>query len=385
MAGYLINLGSEDSLEHCITNGIYSTIIKQPRNNRWARPHESTFADYVTMNEGDNIYFFIKRKIYGIGDLVGIGDKKQCKFENYPGASTPIKQDYARIKNKLLHDTGKDSINQRWCCTFRPSPFFFRKGIDMDELLQSRPSAFKMLRVFWNVSFIKFGDEENQAIKDAIIKTNAEVLTAPKVKANTIFQSSWKDTHREITKRIEKDDYNLKAGAILKNCTVSGEVRHEMAIEAALLSFLANKDSKTTAVFGEWDYLSHQVIASPFKPIEYMDRMDIFGYSRVGGFKNTIRYYLIIEIKKGEVKTEDVDQLMKYVDWVRTEYCSNDYSMIKAFLVGLTFDGKIREYVINCAKRYFTVGSRPAESREWNDLVLVRYSISKGEINILKI
>lgn len=40
MAGYLINLGSEDSLEHCITNGIYSTIIKQPRNNRWARPHE---------------------------------------------------------------------------------------------------------------------------------------------------------------------------------------------------------------------------------------------------------------------------------------------------------------------------------------------------------
>ena len=34
---------------------------------------EGTLADYMSMKPGDNIYFFCKRRYYGIGELISIG------------------------------------------------------------------------------------------------------------------------------------------------------------------------------------------------------------------------------------------------------------------------------------------------------------------------
>ena len=48
-----------------------------------------------------------------------------------------------------------------------------------------------------------------------------------------------------------------------------------MALEATLCDVLTRHDD---TVFGHWDYISRQVVASPFKPVDYMDRIDIFGY-----------------------------------------------------------------------------------------------------------
>src|SRR5699024_11229780 len=107
----------------------------------------------------------------------------------------------------------------------------------------------------------------------------------------------------------------------------NGSLRHEMAIELGILDLITNNNS----VFGKWDYLSHQVIASPFKPIDYMDKMDIYGYRYIHNF-DTISKYLIIEIKKDTANTNDLNQLMKYVDWVNQEESFGDYNMIEAFL-----------------------------------------------------
>jgi RecB family endonuclease NucS len=97
-----------------------------------------------------------------------------------------------------------------------------------------------------------------------------------------------------------------------------------MAIEAALMEILSNeKDS----IFGSWDYISHQVVASPFKPIDYMDKMDMFGFRYIKGFE-TISKYLTIEIKKDAAKKDVIDQVMKYVDWINEEYAYGDYGMI---------------------------------------------------------
>ena len=79
-------------------------------------------------------------------------------------------------------------------------------------------------------------------------------------------------------------------------------------------------------------------MASPFKPIDYMDKMDLFGYSYLPQFKPTKSHFLAGEVKKDAAKLEHVDQLMKYVDWVKDEYCFGDYSMINAFLVAYDFD-----------------------------------------------
>ncbi len=193
MAGYIFNLDSQDSLRLYAQSGVYSTKLSEPKGY-WGTHHEATFTDYVTMTAGDNIYFFIDRNIYGIGELVNInGD---CKFCNFPDASTPKVFSYDNTKPSLLWDEGSFSINQRWLCIFRPAPYFFQTGVDMDDVLSSNPPAFRMLRAFWKVSFIKFDDEENQAFRDVILKQNQNILVA----GGAVEAFSIRTLHQEVSR-----------------------------------------------------------------------------------------------------------------------------------------------------------------------------------------
>lgn len=59
MAGYIMTLDSLESLKQCIKTGTYSTNLSEP-NGSWRLHHEGTFADFLSMQPEDNIYFFIK-------------------------------------------------------------------------------------------------------------------------------------------------------------------------------------------------------------------------------------------------------------------------------------------------------------------------------------
>lgn len=373
MAGYLINLSDMESLEKCISDGVYSTILSSPKGY-WNTPHEATCCDYATMRSGDNIYFFHERKVYGIGELVSL--KGDSKFLNYPGANSPHAVKYADIKPELLMDVGKGSSNRRWLCVFKPNPMFFLQGIDMDDLLASNPDAFKMLRAFWKVSFIKMGDVENQAFKEALIKLNEGALASGK---NDCFKSDYLKVHAAMTGGITAG-HRFSPKEILANAADGIHFKHEMALELGLLYQLSNPIAypSTDNVFGHWDYLSHQVIASPFKPIDYMDKMDVFGYSYVKDYPSIKSKYLVVELKKGECEVEDVDQLLKYVDWIKEEYAFDDYSMIRAFLVGSDISKAAKMHAKSNANRKFTIGHRPAKSCLWDDLTLVHYSYNSA-------
>lgn len=379
MAGFLFSLDSEESLIDSINKGIYSTRLSAP-NNVWRIHHEGTFADYCSMREGDNVYFFIDRKIYGIGTLTNInGD---CKFLNYPNANLPTVQNYDEIQNQLLLDIGIDSINMRFICTFIPYPVFFRNGIDMDEILSSSPNSFKILRAFWKLSFIKFSDDENQAFKNILLRRNIDAIDNPN--NNNTFDTNFQEFHNLINERTTNNSlYSLSIAPFLNTIvTENGSLRHEMAVEAAIIYQLTINYESTVNVFGNWDYLTHQVIASPFKPIDYIDKMDVFGYKYIQNQKPTISNYLVIEIKKGSVNSQDVLQLMKYVDWVKNEYAFGDYGMIKAFIVGYEFTEDALAEFENIVERKFIYGVRPSVSAMWNDVKLVSYSYN-AQTNLL--
>ena len=65
MAGYLFTFSKEEEATECMKRGAYSTLM----NPKWSSATEATLGDYVTMRPGDNVYFFSKRKIYGIGKI----------------------------------------------------------------------------------------------------------------------------------------------------------------------------------------------------------------------------------------------------------------------------------------------------------------------------
>ena len=209
MAGYIFNLDRIESLEYCIENGVYSTLLAIPKSN-WNNPAKATFADYISMKEGDNIYFFIKRNIYGIGNLknIHIDDKFiDCKFKNYPDSFLPTKHTEESIRDykilPILKDKLKDkkyeTCTQRWLCTFEPYPNFFKCGVDMDDALSSNPHSFKMLRAFEKLSFVKIDDQENKALKDIILKRNEAYINCDDY--NKVYKFN-DGLHKEISNNI---------------------------------------------------------------------------------------------------------------------------------------------------------------------------------------
>lgn len=374
MAGYIFTLDNIDSLADCVHQGVYSTRLSPPKGKFWGSHHEGTFADYATMRAGDTVFFFHDRLIYGVGRLVQI--EGGAAFNNFPGASTPSTFKYSSLKSHLLHDEGTESPNFRWVCFFEPSPYFFKRGIDMDAALASSPSKFRMLRAFWKRSFIKLDDEENQALIDALLKANEDVIKAP-VKAEATIPSAFARKHVQAAKTIRSAPtvYSLSPAELISSAITNGALNHEMALEAGLLWYLANTPDSFASIFGgPWDYLSHQVPASPFKPIDYMDKMDVFGYSYIPGHRPTRSRYLVVELKKDVALPEDIDQTMKYVDWVTNEYAHGDYSMIQAFLVASSFSPEAIAHMSQSARRIFTVGARPPKSDTWASFRMVQYS-----------
>lgn len=376
MAGYIFSLDNEKSLEESINKGVFSINMKIPKNNIWRQHHEGTFGDFMTMKEGDNVYFFHNRKIYGIGRLVNINN--ECKYLNFPNADKPFTYTFSSLKNKMIIRDSKENISNRVVCSFEGSPYFFKTGVDMDEVLASNPGKFKMLRAFWRVSFIKIDDDENKALFDIILKNNEENLLV-----NKNFFTEKRSLHKRI-KEIANNDYKVNSDNILSLCSdANGSVKHEMALEVGILDYISNNKIK---IFGNWDYLSRQVIASPFKPIDYMDKMDIFGYKYIPSFQ-TISKYLVIEIKKNAATIDDLNQIMKYVDWINQEYSFGDYNMIEAFLVAFDFPEEVVKQINKIANRNFIKSRRPPLSNQWSNLKLIsyRYDLQKKKLLFEKV
>lgn len=367
MAGYIFNLtkgkNEEETLRNIgniIFNGVYSTIMNIPEK-QWKTAHEGTFGDYITMQAGDNVYFFTDRKIYGIGKLINI--KGDCKFLNFPNADKPDSYISDKFHDGIILNALDTRLQNRMLCVFQGAPFFFKHGVDMDDVLSSNPEKFKMLRAFERLSFIKIDDEENQALIDVILKNNEQNLSTK----SHIFETNG-EMHRRIESLIDQK-YEVNADKILSLCADNTLIKHEMALEAGILDSIINQKTNT---FGHWDFLTHQITASPFKPIIYMDKMDVFGYRYIPGF-NTISKYLVIEVKKGKVGSEAINQVMKYVDWINQEYSHNDYHMIEAFIVAYDYSDDVLEYKEHHAKRNFVKGGRNATSQLWDNLTLIKY------------
>lgn len=64
MAGFIFSLSSETNLSEIICSGMYSSLCPKNSNSISTKITTiSTFTDFMSMKENDNVYFFQKRKI----------------------------------------------------------------------------------------------------------------------------------------------------------------------------------------------------------------------------------------------------------------------------------------------------------------------------------
>jgi hypothetical protein len=370
MSGFIFAIGSDEktgdafsAIKKAVLNGYFSTRINVFASNK--NPFEGTLADYCSMKPGDNVYFFYKRKIYGIGELVAING--ECKMENYPGSTDQKRSGlhYEDIKKELLFDAGKkNSFLYPWICFFKPAPSFFSLGIDMDDALTYKPSAFKSLRTFWKKSLIQIDDEENEALKEAILISCSGKQELP-------FSP---ETHLKFKQQLGSACRTIDPTIAAAYSQLQDVVKHEMAIEACVVDDLVR--GKHTELEGAWDFVTHQLNASPFKPIDYMDRIDVFAYKYLPNTQ-AISEFLIIELKAESADDNTIDQVSKYVDWVCETYAYGNYNRIKALIIAHDFKVSSLQNFKKNAERTFVISSHPVHNEKWSNLHLISYSFEK--------
>ena len=375
MAGFIFAIGDEglEGIKNCAKYGAYSTFVNGIASAKL--PFEGTLADYCSMNEGDNVYFFYKRKIYGVGVMKKVGS--DCKYNNYPGASKLVSS-YSfdsTIQSQMLFGRKRENMSNHWVCLFVPCPEFYLDGIDMDDLLTYKPQNLRRIRTFWKTSFIKVDDLENDTIKEFLYLKNLgskNVIT---------FNDS---VHRRINS-IVNSNYLINPCDLIPGCldATGFALKHEMAIEAILVDLL-NKG--LSSIFGKWDYVTHQLCASPFKPIDYMDKIDVFAYKyRVVENSRFITKYLILELKANVADDDTVIQVSKYVDYICKEYAYGDYSLIEAYVLANDISQIDLKKAKATASRVYNIGSHPIISKQWCDLHLVKYEVDGSSLKFDKI
>lgn len=348
------------ALEKCISDGMYSA-----KTSGAGAAFIGTLADYLGMKAGDNIYFFTNRRIYGIGELIDIAGV-DCRFRISPQNNN--------IEN-LTEEKSPD--NHHFVCAFKPAPFFFKNGIDMDEVLMFSPEKIRALRFFSGKTFIKLDDVENEAIRGVIARKNEEFLSDAHNEEHFLYSEK---VHQQVEEKIKgnKEAYRLSIFDFIKY-QPNGNVSSEYYLEGAIMDLLRNHKS---SLLGEWDFIARQYPASPPKPSEYVEAMDLFGYRYVAGFPNAISKYLVIEFKTGMITKDSVQQTMKYVDWISKEYTKGDYSMIEAYTVGADKDDDIQQQIEDIIERNYVVEGRPVENRKWNNLKILSYVELLRELKI---
>ncbi len=392
----VISTASEILCDLC-RYGIYSTNLHVNKDSdRWSKQKISVFTDYLSMREGDYIFFFTNRKIYGVGKLVKVGDS--CVHWAFKGANKPIAYSEKNItRTKLFNTILPDN---RCVCFFKPLQYF-KHAIDMDEALTSYPDSFKSLRVIEGRSFIKMDDEEATALFSVMSKRNSTDSESNEADwIPPVFDDS---KHKLALKRIKanKSYYEFNTASFLSDFSVidNDMISEEMAIEAALVECL-NKN--TNKILGEVSYVSHQVTASPAKPVGYMELMDVFGYTtskflieNAVPIQFSINQFFVAEVKRGTLYLEysrkkepkyvrdnkaAANQLMKYVDWIANNYASGKYPMVKGILVANDFDAKFIDYCRKLCVRNYNDGYRNPTPSIWNKIILLKYSFDGAHI-----
>lgn len=449
--GYYSNNEKNDSKIFEKIKSIFADGCFGTRNNS-PELRSQILCDYLTMKPGDNIYFFCNRKIYGIGTLIVANKKSVANGESEEKISENdcVYWDSENAKSLFTSDspykpqendngnTSEENIHIKFAfdydSDFHDSTNKEPVKVDMDDVLKYKPSSFRNLRFFSNRTFIQIDDEENQALKEffyinRIIKTEStnkaeQNDTAPENHFQTktdsedlrtsIHDTSQKNESKEESSSVDvkisakdispntesdkKVDLKISAKDIFPN--TESDKPDEMVLEAHVIEALKQGDKGLTSILGEWDYISHQVVASPFKPANYIDHMDVFCIRYIGkkGMEHVPCKYLILELKKGELSVnrnvkaygnggeieETLDQLMKYVDWVCQEYANGDYRLIKAAIIANSYNNKrgkgkkprTIEYneLKNIVMRHSLTETHPIKHESWCDVSLISYS-----------
>lgn len=381
MAGLVVSLRDTEALDRYREGGAYSTFLARPKDTMygWRPAGEGTIADYLALRDGDLLFFFVERVIYGLGRVVALPRARRAALCNYRYAWDLGRQCDAPF---LWQDEPDDICHHPFVVFVEPHPAWWTQGIDMDEALGADARGYvTVLPFFSGVSFARV-DEFETAHLAALLSRAAN--------GSQTVRSRHKSRHAHAAALVKGHGgaFDMDVDALVRRHAKKRRLRHEALLEAWLVDALTDSQrwQLVRNVFGRsrpWTFVGWQVPASPFKPPQWIDRMDILAYDVAPRPETDLirvpvaHSYFAAELKKGRASVDDVMQAMKYVDWLAHKYQGGDYAGISAAVIAADFPREVREHAGREGLRRYIRPRRPYGTSEWRDLLLIRYQVER--------
>lgn len=290
--GSHILLVSEENFEKCLKYGVYGGV-----SHPMGRINSEIIASFEAIKPGDFIFFYVRNVgVYGLWKVT----------------SRPFYDEYDIWGEK------DQKFPYRIC--FEPSIRYFSKPIVLSDILDLRDKG-----KIWTFDL------------GAIVRKNHNPITTNESKElirlllrnNPIFHSV-----SPIPEPYPKGNEALPLSLSTDN---KERIKYEGFLNAWFMRGFVSGRYKD--IIGEYrDFLN-------FVPTSFNKVMDIFltHVTEVDGV-DVLHKFTCIELKTGTCSEEDLNQIIKYENWLTRKLADGDGEMVQSVLVAFEFQDKVLEY-----------------------------------------
>jgi len=292
MGNHIFLIGQEN-FEKCIQHGIYGGT-SQPLE----RINSEIIASFQAIKPGDFIFFYVRNVgVYGLWKATSLPFFDQSEF-------------WGDREQKFPY---------RIC--FEPSIRYFPRPIALNDIMDLQDKG-----KIWTFDL----GAMRQKNHNPITADEGKELIRLLLRNNPVFHSV---TQIATPYPIGKAELPLSLAVDSK-----GRIKYEGYLNAWFMKSFV--DGKLKELIGEYrDFLN-------YVPTSFNKVMDIFltHVTSVDGV-DILHNFTCIELKTGTCSEENLNQIIKYENWLVRKLASGDNEMVQSILVGFDFQDKVLEYV----------------------------------------
>ena len=295
--GYHIFLVGEENFNVCIRRGVYGGIQSRG-STKSEQINSEVISGFAGIKVGDFVFFYVKNKgIYGLWRII-----REPFYDK-----TPIWND----QNQLYP--------YRVC--FEPVVRKFFNSVAMSDILDLRDKG-----KIWTFDLGAITKKSHHPITSDEGKELIRLL----LRNNPIFVKP--DTVGQPYLPLNPEPLPLSF-----KCDKNGRLQYEGYLNAWFMQAFALR--KLKELIGDYgDFLN-------FVPTSFNKVMDIFlTHVTTIDSVDILHKFTCMELKTGKISEDDLNQIIKYENWLIRKLADGDSEMVQSILVGFDFDEKVIEY-----------------------------------------
>lgn len=295
--GYHIFVATQDNFKICMERGVYGGL-ESHGSPKAEQINSEVIAGFAGVKPGDFVFFYVRNVgLYGLWKVT-----TEPFYDQTPIWPNPTQRFPYRV-------------------SFEPIVRHFSRPVALSDILDLRDKG-----QIWTFDLATFVRKSHQPITAEEGKELIRLL----LRNNPIYAPVVPVVNAYAPKRHNPLPIRL-------DCDGRGRLRYEGYLNAWFMRCFAHGELKD--VVGDYsDFINHV-------PTSFNKVMDIFltHVTEIDGLP-ILHKFSCMELKKGTVTLEDLNQVVMYENWLVRKLARGDSEMVQSILVGSQFDTEVVEY-----------------------------------------